>query len=171
MEAASSSVAAAAPVAHTPTLTDLAGRGMQVDEELEDIEHTQVAEPGRKRWKENNVAKEMLTRCAEEAASRATLEMKEAASRATLEMKEAASRATLDMKDTTSCLMQDAADRDQQIAERDQRVLEQLGGVVRGVSESLEGRLSDLDTRMQNQWTVFEKRWMEKPWNPMTEKL
>ena len=124
---------------------------MQVDEEPEDLENTQVTESGLKTWKENNVAKEMLTRCTEEAASTATLEMKEASI-----------KATMDMKDMTSRLMQDAADSDQRLAERDQRVLEQLGGMVRGVSDSLEGRLSDLETRMQNQWTVIEKRWMEK---------
>ena len=111
MEAASSSVEAAALAAHTPTLTDPAGGGMQVDEEPEDLENKQVTESGRKRWKENNVAKEMLTRCAEEAASTATLEMKEASI-----------KATMDMKDMTSRLMQDAADRDQHLAERDQRV-------------------------------------------------
>ena len=53
MEAASSSVAAAAPVAHNPTRTDPAGGRMQVDEKLEDLENTQVTKLGRKRWKED----------------------------------------------------------------------------------------------------------------------
>ena len=72
MEAASSSYEAADTVALIPCLTDPVERGMQVDEDLHNLENTQVTEPGRKRWKEDNVAKEMLTRCAEEAAGRAS---------------------------------------------------------------------------------------------------
>ena len=70
--AAKSSAAAAETVALIPCLADLAGGGMQVDEDFDDLESTQVAELGRKRWKEDNVAKELLLRCAEEAAGRAS---------------------------------------------------------------------------------------------------
>ena len=52
-----------------------------------------------KRWKGDNVAKEMLTRCAEDAAVRATAEV----------------------KDITSRLMRDAAERDQLQAEREMK--------------------------------------------------
>ena len=86
---------------------------MKVDEVLEDLENKQVTEPGRKTWKEDNIAKEMLTRCAEEDERRATLEMKEASIKATMEM-----------KDMTSRLMQDTADRDLRLAERDQHMFE-----------------------------------------------
>ena len=75
-----------------------------------------------KRWKGDNVAKEMLTRCAEDAAVRATAEV----------------------KDITSRLIRDAAERDQRQAERDEKLMEQLTGLVRGVNESMDGKLNDL---------------------------
>ena len=62
-----------------------------------DLDDTQVAEPGRKRWNEDNVARDMLTRCAEDSARRATAELKA----------------------ITSRLLQDAAERDPRHAERD----------------------------------------------------
>ena len=75
---------------------------MQVEDYLGDLDDTQVADPGRKRWKEDNVAKEMLTRCAEDAAGRATAELKAIKSR----------------------LLQDAAERDRRLAERDDAMME-----------------------------------------------
>ena len=51
MEAASSSAAAAVRVKNATTLPDLAGTGMQVDVDLEDLDNTQVNEPEVKRWK------------------------------------------------------------------------------------------------------------------------
>ena len=41
---------------------------MQVEDDLGDLDDTQVAGPGRRRWKEDNVAKDMLTSCPEDAA-------------------------------------------------------------------------------------------------------
>ena len=72
MEAAGSAAAVAETGAFLPCLADLAGGGMQVEEDLDDLDNTQVTEPGRKRWKEDNIAKEMLLRCAQEAAGRAS---------------------------------------------------------------------------------------------------
>ena len=89
---------------------------MQVEEDLDDLDVSQVTERGRKRWKEDNFAKETLMRCAEEASGRATTEV----------------------KDITSRLMQDAADRDIDASPR-------LTGSVRGVSETMEGRMSKLE--------------------------
>ena len=104
--------------------------------DLDDLDDTQFAEPCRKRWKEDNVAKEMLMRCAEDAAGRATAKV----------------------EDITSRLMQDAADRDRRLAERDQKMMEQLTGLLKGVSDTMDGRMSDLEQRVQHQWTVFEKK-------------
>ena len=84
------------------SLTDIAGGGMQVEDDLGDLDDTQVAEPSRKRWKEDRVAKDMLARCAEDAASRATSELKA----------------------ITSRLLQDSADRDRRLAERDDAMME-----------------------------------------------
>ena len=102
MEAASSSAAAAETVALIPC-PDLAGGGMQFDDHLDDLENTQVTEPGRKRCKEFYVAQEMLTRCAGEAVGRAS------------------DKASMEMVNITSRLMQDAADRDRRLAERPAR--------------------------------------------------
>ena len=67
---------------HSPlSLTTIAGGSMHVEDDLGDLDDTQVTELGRKRWKEDNVAKEMLTRCAEDAAGRATAELKAITSR------------------------------------------------------------------------------------------
>ena len=88
MEAAGSVSAVAETGALIPCLTDIAG-GVEVEEDLDDLDDTQVTERGRKRWIEDNAAKETLMRCAEEAPGRATTEV----------------------KDITSRLMQDAADR------------------------------------------------------------
>ena len=62
-----------------------------------DLDDTQVAELGRKRWKEDNVARDLLTRCVEDAAGRETAELKA----------------------ITSRQLQDAAERDRRHAERD----------------------------------------------------
>ena len=113
---------------------------MQVEENLDDLDDTQVTEPGRKRWKEDNVAKDMLMRCAEEAAGRATSEV----------------------KDITSRLMQDAADKDRRLVERDQHMMEQLTGLVKGVSETMEGRMSDLEKRSAKTMDGVQKKRMEK---------
>ena len=91
MEAAGSVAALAETGVLIPCLTDIAG-GVQVEEDLDDLDDTQVT--GRKRWKEDNVTEETLMRCAEEAPGRATTEV----------------------KDITSRLMQDAADRDRRFA-------------------------------------------------------
>ena len=96
---------------------------MQVEEDFDDLDVTQVAELGGKGWKEGNVAKEMLMRCAEDAAGRATAEV----------------------KDITSRLLQDAAGRDRRLAERHQKMIEELTGLVKGVSDTMDGRMSDLE--------------------------
>ena len=80
-----------------PSLTNVAGGGVQVEDDFGDLDDTQVAEPGRKTSNEDNVARDMLTRCAEDAAGRATAELKA----------------------ITSPLSQDAAKRDRRHAERD----------------------------------------------------
>ena len=49
---------------------------MQVEDDLGDLDDTQVAEPGRKRWKEDHVTKDTLTHCAEDAAGGTIAELK-----------------------------------------------------------------------------------------------
>ena len=85
-------------------LSNIAAGGMQVEDGLGDLDDTQVA--GRKRCKEDNVAKEMLTCFAENAAGRAKL------------------------KAITSRLLRDAAERDRRLAERDKALVENLTGLV-----------------------------------------
>ena len=102
------------------SLTNIAGGEVQVEDDLGDLDDTQVLEPGRTRYKEDSVAKDMLMRGAEDAASRATSEM----------------------KSITSQLLQDAAERDQRLAERDAAVAEKLAGVVKVVSESADSKIS-----------------------------
>ena len=75
--------------------------------DLGDLDDTQVTEPGRKTWKEDNVAKEMRTRCPEDAAGRATAELKA----------------------ITSRMLQDAAERDRGLAERGEVLVEKLTGL------------------------------------------
>ena len=57
----------------TSTAVVCEGR-MQVEDDLGDPNDTQVAEPGRRRWKADNVAKDVFARCVEDAAGRATAE-------------------------------------------------------------------------------------------------
>ena len=56
----------------SPTRSEHHGDTMHVEMDLDD---TQVSELGGKRWKQDDVAKEMLASCAEDAASKATKEM------------------------------------------------------------------------------------------------
>ena len=49
---------------------------MQVEDDIGDFDDTQVAELCSKRYKEGRVAKDVLMRCAEDAACKATSEMK-----------------------------------------------------------------------------------------------
>ena len=71
-------------------LTNVARGGVQVEDDFGDLDDTQVAEWGRKRWNEDHVARDVLTRCVEDAAGRDTAELKA----------------------VTSRLLQDAAERD-----------------------------------------------------------
>ena len=132
------------------SLSNIAGGDIQVEDDFGDLDDTQVAELGRKS-KEDSVAKDMLTCCAEDAASRATSELKA----------------------ITSQLLQDAADRDQRLAERDAALVEKLAELRNYVSESVDSKISNLsesmnskidnlEQRMQYQWKVFQKRWTEK---------
>ena len=77
---------------------------MQVEYDLGDLDGSRVEETGRKKWKEDSVARNMLTRCAEEAAGRATAELKA----------------------ITCQMVQDAAERDRRLAERDVALMEKL---------------------------------------------
>ena len=139
-DATGSAMACAEAGAPMLSLTNILGGGMQVEDDLGDLDDTQVSERCSKRWKEDNVAKEMLTRCAEDAAGRATAELKY----------------------VTSRLLQDATDRDRRFAERerDQLMMEKLTGLVKGVSDTVDRRVIVLEQRVQNQWVVFEK-WTE----------
>ena len=109
------------------SLADIAGRGMQVEDDLGDIDDTQVSEPSGKRWKEGSVAKDMLMGCMEDAASRATTELKA----------------------ITSQLLQDAAERDQRLAERGAALAEKLAGLVKVVSESVDSKISYLSQSVE----------------------
>ena len=102
MDATGSAVACAEVVAPLLSLTNVAGGDMQAEDDLGDLGGTQVLELGRTRFTEDSVAKDMVMRCAEDAASRATSEMKA----------------------VTSQLLQDAAERDQRLAERDAALAE-----------------------------------------------
>ena len=118
-----------------PSLTNVAGGGVQVEDDFGDLDDTQVAEPGRKSWNEDNVARDMLTRCAADAASRATAKLKA----------------------ITSRLLQDAAERVRRLAERDDDMMEILTGLVKVVSDSVYNRITNIEQRVQDQWVVFEK--------------
>ena len=48
-----------------PGLAGTDGGGMQVDDDIGDLDGTQVVEPGSKRLKESNAATDLLVRCAE----------------------------------------------------------------------------------------------------------
>ena len=52
----------------SPRVNDPAGETMQVDVDFDNLDNTQVSEPDGKRWKRDDVAKDMLLSCAEEAA-------------------------------------------------------------------------------------------------------
>ena len=57
-------------------------------------------------------------------------------------LEDAAGRATAELKDITSRLLQDAADRDRRLAERNEAMMEKLTGLVRGVSDSMDSAKS-----------------------------
>ena len=140
---------------------------VQVEDDIGDLDDTQVAEPGSKRYKEDSVCKGYVVRCAEDAACRATSEMNA----------------------ITSRLLQDAAVRDQRMAERDAAMAERdaasaekLADLVKAVSESVDskisnlsasvdGKLDNLEQRVQEQWKRFENRWMGKWCNRVTKRL
>ena len=67
-----------------------------MEDDIGDLDDTQVVESGSKRLKESNVATELLVRCTQDAAYKATCQMKA----------------------FTSQLMQDAVVRDQRMADR-----------------------------------------------------
>ena len=128
---------------------------MQVEDDIGDLDVTQVVESASKRHKEGSVAKDMLMRCAEDAACKATSEI----------------------NSITSELLQDSAVRDQRMAERDAAMAERDAALaekleVKAVSESADSKISNLsasvdgklgmfEQRVQEQWKMFESRWTD----------
>ena len=139
MNASGSVTACTGAGASLLSLTDVAGGGMQVEDDVGGLDDAQVAEPRGKRYKEDNVAKDMLMRCAEDAASRATSEM----------------------NSITSQLLQDAADRDQRLEARDAALAEKVAGLMKVVSEPVD---SKLDTRTAGARAMEDarKNWTDK---------
>ena len=123
MDASSSVMASAEAGASLLSLTDIAGRSMQVEDDLGDLDDTQVSELGRKRWKVDSVVKDTLMRCAEDAASS-------------------------ELKAITSKLSQDAADRDPRLAERDGALVEKLTP-VKVVSDSMDSKINNLSESVE----------------------
>ena len=109
------------------------------------LDDTQVLELGGKRWKQDEDAKEMLTSCADDAASKAAKEMM------TLMVRDVEKREQRLVDRLTS-------DFDQ----RNKRMMEHLDDVVKWISESLEVKMTNLEAKVQNQWTASEKKWEEK---------
>ena len=54
MEAVGSAAAITETGAPVPCLDEITGGGMQIEEDLDDLDDTQVTEPGGKRWKGDN---------------------------------------------------------------------------------------------------------------------
>ena len=81
-------------------------------------------------------------------------------------------------KEMMTLLVKDAEKRVQRLVDRltsdfdqrDKRLMEHLDTVVKGISESIEGRMTNLEATMQNQWTAFEKKWVEKIVEPDSKK-
>ena len=96
-----------------------------------DLNETQMCEPAGKKWKQDDVAKDMLTSCADEAASKAAKEL-------LVQMANDAEKREADRL---------ASDADM----RDRRMVERLDDVVKRISESLHGRKTILEAKMQNQ--------------------
>ena len=96
----------------------------------DNVDSTQVAEPDRKRWNRDDVVKDMLVSCAEEAASGATKAM-------------------------ASVMIKDVEEREKRFVEN-KCMTEPLNGEVKGISQPLEGSMFDLETRMQTRGAVFE---------------
>ena len=103
---------------------------------LDNLDSTQAAEPDGKRWKRDDVSKDMLRTFAEEAARTATKEM-------------------------ASLMLKDAEERETRFVVNNRCTMEHLDGMVKGISESLEGRMSEFENRLQTRWTVFERKWEE----------
>ena len=142
---------------------------MQVEDDIGDLDDTQVTELDRKRYKEDTLAKDMITRCAEVSVSRATSELKA----------------------ITSQLFQDAAERDQRLAERNAALAEKLTGLVKVVSKLVDSKISSLSSSMDrstispnqrtakltisNKWCKINGRYLRKKdvkmCNPMTKRL
>ena len=95
-----------------------------------DLDETQVCELAGKKWKQDDVAKDTLTSCADEAASKAAKEL-------LVQMANDAEKREADRL---------ASDADR----RDRRMVERLGDVVKGISESLHGRKTNLEAKMKN---------------------
>ena len=145
-----------------PSTTGTAEGGMQVEDDIGDIDDALVVEPGSERLKVSHVATDLLVLCAQDAAC----------------------KATCDMKACTSQLMQDAVVRDQRmavcmvdcdaaaaLAERDAALAAKLEGLVKAVSESVDTKIRNLsasvDGKLDNTvWKTFENTWTDKIVHP-----
>ena len=120
--------------------------GMQVEEDI-GLDETQAQELDSKRHRESNAATDLLQRCAQDAANKATCEMTTFASK---------------LMQESEVLEQRIADR---IAERDTEIKalsESVDTKIMNLSATVDGKLQKLEQRVQEQWVTFENKWAEK---------
>ena len=146
--------------AGTANLTGVAGGGMQVEDDIGDLDDTQVSELGSKRYNEDSVAEDVRMRCAEDAACKSNLRN---------EFYHLSTDYKMLRYEIRAWRKWDAA-----MAETDAAFAEKLAGFVKVVSESVDSenqqslRISGWETgqyleqRVQEQWKMFENRWTEK---------
>ena len=131
---------------------------MQVEDDFGDLDETQVQEPGSKRHKEGNAAKDLLEALTSKRMQDAVVRDQRMAER--MAERDAAAAAAL--------------------AERDAALAAKLEGLVKAVSESVDtkirnlsacvdGKMDNLEKRVQEQWKTIENKWTEKIVHPDDE--
>ena len=113
-----------------PRLAGIAVGGMQVEDDIGDLDKTQAQEPDSTRLREGDAATDLLQRCAQDAANKATCEMKA----------------------YTSKLLKEAGVREQRIAdliaergtERDAALVTKLESLVKVLSEWVDSKILNL---------------------------
>ena len=134
-----------------PCLVATAGEGMQVEDDIGDLDETQVQETGSKRLKEGNTAKDQLDQLRKDAQVRdqrlaERMAERDAAAAAALANTNAEMMAKLDslMKDMSAS----------------------VDVKIQHLSDTMDGKMATLEQKVQERWKTFEDKWSEKAVHP-----
>ena len=134
-----------------PYLATSAGGGVQVEDDIRDLDETQVQEPVSKRQKEGNAAQDLLEALTSKMMQDAALRDQHMAER--VAERDAVEAAVLFARDAA------LAEKPEGLVKADS---ESVDTKIRNLSACVDGKMDNLERWEREQWKTFENKWTEK---------